>query len=166
MSHNWGRRSKVIKFACHDSYFNESRQDMDDKQRKYIENRLAAIESRAIWSEDGHLLYEPRLKLRNGVLVPASINKDGYVVVSYNIPGLPPVSTLLARAVFVLRHGDLELSTAWHVSHLCHNRMCIAESHLCYEPGFVNRGRQNCNNEGRCSAGHSGYPDCIFAGDG
>jgi hypothetical protein len=138
---------------------------MDANQREYMMYRLGQIESRAVRDECGHLLYKPRIKLHNGEFVASSKNKDGYQIVSYNIPGLATVSTILARAVYVLRNcGNvgIALPTNWHVSHLCHIRNCIASEHLSFEPGFVNRGRQSCSNEGKCFGGHAGYPECIF----
>lgn len=47
-----------------------------------------------------------------------------------------------------------------HVSHLCHNKLCINIEHLSCEPASINNRRQVCRNNGECT-GHYGYPRCI-----
>lgn len=49
--------------------------------------------------------------------------------------------------------------TKMHVSHLCHNKLCVRPDHLSYEPQQINNKRLKCKNDGECS-GHYAYPRC------
>lgn len=53
------------------------------------------------------------------------------------------------------------LNPQFHVSHLCHNKLCILFEHLSYEPKSVNDSRNICKNNGEC-IGHRGYKKCIL----
>ncbi|KAI8494528.1 hypothetical protein Bbelb_277540 [Branchiostoma belcheri] len=48
-----------------------------------------------------------------------------------------------------------------HVSHICHQKLCLNVSHLSYEPPAVNLQRTSCVREGRCT-GHGTYKECIL----
>ncbi|KAI8517607.1 lens induction in camera-type eye [Branchiostoma belcheri] len=64
------------------------------------------------------------------------------------------------RVVFFLNPDLPNLDPKMHVSHLCHNKMCVSPAHLSYEPNIVNQQRRNCFAERRCT-GHTVYRDCI-----
>lgn len=48
------------------------------------------------------------------------------------------------------------------VSHLCHTRLCVTPDHLNLEPGTTNHERRHCRNQGLCTGGHDGHPDCLI----
>ena len=47
------------------------------------------------------------------------------------------------RAIYYL-HFNHVMSSKLHVSHLCHNKLCVNVNHLNYEPQSVNNNRQRC----------------------
>ena len=63
------------------------------------------------------------------------------------------------RLAFFLLDPNRELSPRFHVSHLCHNKLCIHKDHLSYEPPSVNNARQICTMNGECT-GHRGFKRC------
>lgn len=65
------------------------------------------------------------------------------------------------RVMFALNSPDVTLTSDMHVSHLCHNRLCVRVQHLSYEPQLINNKRLVCKNDGECF-GHYGYKDCIL----
>ena len=125
--------------------------------------RLARIESRSKRSGSHCLIFEGR----DGHPVPINNRGQGYHIIRLSIPGYESKTMILARAVFILRHHRLDLypgrtgGSEWHVSHLCHHPLCIAEQHLVLEPQDINKNRMLCYHLGRCQ-GHDGYPDCII----
>lgn len=54
-----------------------------------------------------------------------------------------------------------ELCPTFHVSHLCHTKLCINFKHLSYESKAVNESRNICKKNGECT-GHKGYKKCIL----
>lgn len=55
----------------------------------------------------------------------------------------------------LLRHTNIRLS------HLCHNRKCLKQSHVVMEPLATNVQRNFCAQNRACTS-HPGQPDCIF----
>ena len=70
---------------------------------------------------------------------------------------------LAHRFMYMLHHNTLNLPSHMHVSHICHNSLCINPLHLSLEPNNVNIERNSCKNTVplQCMH-HEGYPDCIF----
>ena len=59
-------------------------------------------------------------------------------------------------------HNNCEpMTKEQHVSHLCHNKLCVKIEHLSLEPASINNNRQICKNEGECT-GHYGYARCML----
>lgn len=65
------------------------------------------------------------------------------------------------RLAYFLKHNCEPLSPEMHVSHLCHNKLCINVEHLSLEPQAINNSRQICKNEGECY-GHHGFQNCLI----
>ncbi|MES9880371.1 MAG: hypothetical protein ABW185_05755 [Sedimenticola sp.] len=65
------------------------------------------------------------------------------------------------RLAYFLHNPNKILSKHMHVSHVCHNKLCILVSHLSYEPQRINNNRQICKSD-ECCTGHFGYPRCIL----
>lgn len=65
------------------------------------------------------------------------------------------------RLAYFLNHNCESLPSFLHVSHLCHNKLCIEVSHLSLEPPGINNNRQICKHEGECH-GHHGYQHCLI----
>ncbi len=70
---------------------------------------------------------------------------------------------LAHRLMYMLHNDKLNLPPNQHVSHLCHNSLCINIAHLSLEYPQINNSRQICKNliPPACQH-HENYPDCIF----
>lgn len=64
-------------------------------------------------------------------------------------------------AFYLSNHSHIALQPSFHVSHLCHNKLCFAKNHLSYEPGSVNNARKVCVTDGECY-GHMGLRRCCL----
>lgn len=53
------------------------------------------------------------------------------------------------------------LCPTFHVSHLCHSKLCIKYEHLSYETKNINEARNICKRNGECT-GHRSYKKCIL----
>lgn len=71
------------------------------------------------------------------------------------------VRLLVHRLAYYLSRLPTTLSPTYHVSHLCHQNLCINTDHLSYEPQSVNSKRNQCKLEGECT-GHRGYKRCVL----
>ena len=126
---------------------------------QYMRVRLEKIEK--LSETDGtHLFF----KGRGGRAV--SVDRQGYHRIRLSIPEFPSKVMILARAVYILRHHRLDLfpggpNAGLHVSHLCHEPLCIADAHLILEPQGINKNRIHCHAFGECR-GHEGYSNCIL----
>ena len=124
----------------------------------YMSDRLKAIEGKCSKVGDHFILQHTKGR-------PVKVNSRGYHIVHVSLPGYRTVKMVLARAVFMLRYDRMDLfpgvSINLHVSHLCHQPLCIEESHLVLEPKFVNNNRIQCRHFGRCN-GHPGHPNCLL----
>lgn len=150
------RRSQGHEVSCCDF-------TMSAAQMEYLSERLSSLEKRCKPS-GAHLMFQPRPGKGKQ---HASDNSRGYILIKLSIPGYSPASVILARAVYICRSARLDLLPGgdmkeWHVSHLCHQPLCIQEDHLILEPGHVNKGRQHCSPMDGCCKDHAGYPDCLF----
>ena len=65
------------------------------------------------------------------------------------------------RVNYFIFRGFLRLHRSFHVSHRCHNKLCVKTSHLSLEPQRVNNSRRLCLLDGICH-GHRGYSRCIL----
>lgn len=65
------------------------------------------------------------------------------------------------RLVYYIYNGCVFIPSHLHVSHICHNKLCVRLEHLSLEPPNINNKRQVCKNEGLCT-GHHGYANCIL----
>ena len=54
-----------------------------------------------------------------------------------------------------------QLTAHYHVSHLCHNKLCCSVEHLSLEPNWINAQRAKCLTGGTCP-GHGRYRSCIL----
>jgi ribosomal protein S16 len=59
------------------------------------------------------------------------------------------------RLQMYIHNGCRAIDTVQHVSHLCHNKLCVRIEHLSLETAQINNNRQICKNNGECT-GH--YP--------
>lgn len=66
------------------------------------------------------------------------------------------------RLAFFISRGYSHLPLDMHVSHLCHNKLCVNVNHLSLEPANINLGRTSCVRNRRC-LGHHGYPNCKLS---
>lgn len=64
---------------------------------------------------------------------------------------------------YYLSDPSEKLQPAMHVSHLCHNKVCVNVGHMSYEPQRVNNSRMVCAANGECRS-HRGYQKCILVG--
>jgi hypothetical protein len=61
------------------------------------------------------------------------------------LPAYDPPSLLAKFRQITKRNGkDTEKEATWVISHLCHNKLCVNAGHLCWEPSWMNRLRDNC----------------------
>ena len=84
--------------------------------------------------------------------------------------GNQPNTTFLHRLVYILHNinsfPDFRLplinkfNEVLHISHLCHSSLCINIEHLKLEPESVNKERNTCNHQRKCSGLHK--PNCII----
>ncbi len=118
---------------------------------------------------DKSKLEKYRQKLSQNIECHANgqcLNWTGYIVRGYgriNVNlGSKWQNFTIHRLAYVLHKRCTPTSiTNLDISHLCHNPMCVAESHLSAEPHSVNSSRTMCKNIGRCIH-HPLYKDCIF----
>ena len=97
-------------------------------------------------------------KLESGCIIWTGMcTSDGYGLLRKMFRG-KRIKVKVHRLVYFLaaKHA---LSVGMHVSHLCHNKLCINIQHLSYEPQTINNNRLICKNAGECSL-HYGYPRC------
>ena len=65
------------------------------------------------------------------------------------------------RLSFYLHGLTQRLSPSIHVSHRCHNQLCIKPCHLSYEPARTNNARKVCKADGECR-GHGKFRKCLL----
>ena len=87
-------------------------------------------------------------------------NKDGYGIIRPIFRGRRVTLTVHRLAYYIYKNNGF-LSRKMHVSHLCHDKLCINTAHLSYETQKVNNARNHCYANARCR-GHKSYPNCIF----
>lgn len=87
-------------------------------------------------------------------------NQKGYGIFELRVRG-QKFKVLVHRLIFYLKNNCVQMPTNKHVSHICHNKLCVNTAHLSFEPARVNNKRQICKNEGYCT-GHFGYLHCIL----
>lgn len=85
---------------------------------------------------------------------------------------LPPAYPASLRKVKAKRSSSAsagnEKDATWVASHLCHNRLCVNQEHLRWEPSWMNRLRDNCpggdgcvHRPDRCLAPHREVSELI-----
>ena len=93
----------------------------------------------------------------NGCYIWKGASPKGYGVLSFSFRG-KKFKLKAHRVVYYLGFNQ-PLSPKMHVSHVCHNKLCVNIQHLSYEPQKINNNRQICAHEGICY-GHYGFLDC------
>lgn len=88
-----------------------------------------------------------------------NITRDGYGRIRFLFRGSYKTASV-HRLQYFLQAGH-GLSPEFHVSHLCHTKLCINVNHLSYEPKTTNIKRDECKLNGECH-GHRGYKKCIL----
>lgn len=97
------------------------------------------------------------------ILYLGRTKKTGYGIIDFKYPGKRFVPVHVHRLRYMIEQKSLHLNPPEnHVSHLCHNRICVNIQHLSFEPPSINNSRQNCYSEKRCKQDHFPYPDCIL----
>lgn len=97
-----------------------------------------------------------------------SVDKQGYGVKWVKWPGGESMRVGTHRLAWMVAHRipkwDVPQVAAngerMEVSHLCHNKICLRESHLVLEPHSANMERAHCAVVGACTEKHS--PRCLF----
>ena len=87
-----------------------------------------------------------------------------YGTIRVKFPGMNSSKNFYVhRLSYMCSRRTMHLPESLHVSHLCHNTLCIKPEHLSLEPQYINNGRKNClqRNPPGCS-GHGIYPKCIY----
>ena len=70
---------------------------------------------------------------------------------------------LAHRLMYMVQNNVAEISPNLHVSHRCHESLCINSEHLSLEPPCINSERDTCKHKVPPSCNHhSGYQDCIL----
>lgn len=65
--------------------------------------------------------------------------------------------------MYMLHTNTLHIPHGIHISHICHQSLCINPLHLSAEPPDVNNNRQLCKNMvPKVCLKHAGFPDCLF----
>ena len=88
-----------------------------------------------------------------------SVSGSGYPQIKITVPGWGKKPMAVHRLVYTLNVGFIR--DGYHISHLCHNRLCCLVDHLSHEPAAINSQRIICKEIGRCH-GHSSFPACIM----
>ena len=86
-----------------------------------------------------------------------SVSKKHYPKMKISIDGDRSDQFVHRLVYFIEGHQDMDNH---HVSHLCHNRLCVRRAHLNLEWSYINKNRDICKAVGECS-GHTDHPKCI-----
>ena len=87
--------------------------------------------------------------------------RNGYGVFAIRFRGRD-YRLLAHRVMYFISNDFLALPAGPHVSHLCHNKVCVNFEHLSLEAANVNNTRKTCLNKRKCT-GHDFYASCIFS---
>ena len=90
------------------------------------------------------------------VITDRALNSAGYPMIKVN-----GRSELVHRVVYSLYTGVILSTPYYHVSHLCHNKICVNFDHLVYEPSCINMQRKQCVSQGKC-VNHGKYETCLL----
>ena len=118
------------------------------------------------------LLKSLKTKIQNRGFYPVGIGNclisrgkvrpcDGYCYLTYTYLG-KTTSCTISKAQYLVKNEKCpiqDIPLDYHVSHLCHNKLCIQKDHLNLEPKAVNLSRKMCITGGQC-IGHGEYPQC------
>ena len=99
--------------------------------------------------------FEENCKIWAGLCI-----SDGYGLLRIMFRG-KRIKVKVHRMVFFLSNSH-ELTPQMHMSHLCHNRLCLYLHHLSYEPPRVNNSRLTCKNERECCGHHYANARCLL----
>ena len=94
------------------------------------------------------------------IIWPGYLDKYGYPAVHVTLRG-KKMRLGVPRLIYFLSKDCKPLTLAHHISHLCHNKICLNIEHLSFEPGHVNIRRNTCKSNNKCF-GHDNYADCII----
>lgn len=89
-----------------------------------------------------------------------SKNADGYAIIRVMFREKRQTFTV-HRLQYFLANNCTFLDSSYHVSHLCHNKLCINIDHLSLEPAHINVERNTCKNSRACK-GHNAFKNCIL----
>lgn len=89
-----------------------------------------------------------------------ALSKDGYGVVKYKHPVTGWHTTHAHRLAYMVDSRSDNLA-GLHVSHLCHNQLCVNPQHLSAEAAAINADRVRCVNRNDCST-HGPHPPCLL----
>ena len=81
---------------------------------------------------------------------PQTISVHRLVYLLYNVKDYPS---------YILPHFD-DAGKTLHVSHLCHNTLCVNIDHLRLELQSINNERESCYKQGHCIGLHR--PPCLL----
>lgn len=110
-----------------------------------------------------HALSDKSAPYGECVVWTGPTDKYGYGIHRVIVGG-KRLKLLVHRLAYFIEKSPIELSPCIHVSHLCHNKLCINLDHLSYESNSVNNARKVCQANGECT-GHRGFRRCIFCGE-
>ena len=86
--------------------------------------------------------------------------EHGYGVIRPTFRGKKQVFTV-HRLQYFLSNNCHFTDKSYHVSHLCHNKLCLNIEHLSLEPAEVNIERNQCKRLQTCF-GHNGFKNCVL----
>ena len=89
-----------------------------------------------------------------------SVSRDGYGYLQIMFRGKSRKLSAHRLAYFISCGFD-HLPADMHVSHVCHNKLCVNRLHLSLEPAYINLRRNVCVQRRACT-GHHGYQNCIL----
>ena len=65
------------------------------------------------------------------------------------------------KIMYFILSGYTIINRNLHVSHVCHNKLCVNFFHLSLESSQINHSRNKCKRNKHCH-GHGTYVDCVF----
>lgn len=103
---------------------------------------------------------ENKTKTENECRIWTGQKRRGYGMLEFSLRGKRQ-KQLVHRLNFYLENNCEKIERHMHISHLCHNKLCLEISHLSLEPAHINNQRKICKNSGECT-NHYGYARCLI----
>lgn len=96
------------------------------------------------------------------ILWTGYVDKHGYGMINVKISQNKWANRGVHRiSMIVHKKLSFEQVENLHVSHICHNKLCIAPHHLSVETSEINNNRLTCISMRHCMH-HSPFPDCLL----